>query len=125
MADAAHLVAVRAIVADHLGAFVRDVLGDGGQEVGGAEDLKVAVDLGIACSMRVLSSSLLRHPERTSSGRKMSGIVSWLTAPACQATTTAVMLMAVMPAVQQSVFSSRVAWSVVMSLRRASVEIHQ
>ena len=26
---------------------VRDVLGDGGQEVGGGEDLKVAVDLGV------------------------------------------------------------------------------
>ena len=47
MADAAHLVAVPAIVADHLGAFVGTMLGDGGQEVGGAKDLEVAVDLGI------------------------------------------------------------------------------
>ena len=46
MADAAHLVAVPAIVADHLDALVRDMLGDGGQEVGGGEDLEVAIDLG-------------------------------------------------------------------------------
>jgi hypothetical protein len=44
MADAAHLVAVPAVVADHLRALVRDMLGDGGQEVGGGEDLEVAVD---------------------------------------------------------------------------------
>ena len=47
LACAAHLVAVSAIVADHLGALVGDMLGDGGQEVGGGEDLEVAVDLGI------------------------------------------------------------------------------
>ena len=47
VSDAAHLVAVPAIVADHLRALVRDMLRDGGQEVGGGEDLEVAVDLGI------------------------------------------------------------------------------
>ena len=47
VADASHLVAVPAVVADHLCPLVRDVLGDGGQEVGGGEDLEVAVDLGI------------------------------------------------------------------------------
>ena len=36
-----------AVVADHLRALVRDMLGGGGQEVGGGEDLEVAVDLGI------------------------------------------------------------------------------
>ena len=39
VADAAHLVAVAAVVADHLRALVRDMLGDGGQEVGGGEEL--------------------------------------------------------------------------------------
>ena len=33
----AHLVGIPAVVADHLRAFVRDVLGDGGQEIGGGE----------------------------------------------------------------------------------------
>jgi len=47
VADAAHLIAVPAVVADHLRPLVRDVLGDGGQEVGGGEDFEVAVDLGI------------------------------------------------------------------------------
>src|SRR5664279_1918473 len=47
VADAAHLVAVPAIVADHLCALVRDMLSDGSQKVGGGEDLEVAVDLGI------------------------------------------------------------------------------
>ena len=47
MADAAHLIAVPAVVADHLRALVRDMLGDGSQKVGGGEDLEVAVDLGI------------------------------------------------------------------------------
>ena len=47
VADAAHLVAVPAVVADHLYALVRDMLGDGGQEVGGGEDLEIPVDLGI------------------------------------------------------------------------------
>ena len=41
----AHLVAVPTIVTDELEAFVGDVLGDGGDEVAGAEDLEVAVDL--------------------------------------------------------------------------------
>jgi hypothetical protein len=47
VSDAAHLVAIPAVVADHLDALVRDMLGDGGQEVGGGEDLEVTVDLGI------------------------------------------------------------------------------
>ena len=47
MALAAHLVGIPAVVADHLRAFVRDVLGDGGLEIGGGEDLEVAVDFGI------------------------------------------------------------------------------
>ena len=47
VAEAPHLVAVPAVVADHLRAFVRDMLRDGGQEVGGGEDLEVAVDLGV------------------------------------------------------------------------------
>ena len=47
MSDAAHLVAVPTVVADHLRTLVRDMLGDGGQAVGGGEDLEVAVDLGI------------------------------------------------------------------------------
>src|ERR1039458_3044113 len=47
MADAAHFVAVPAVVTDHLRALVRYMLRDGGQEVGGGEDLEVAVDLGI------------------------------------------------------------------------------
>ncbi len=47
LADAAHFVGVPAVVTDHLGAFVGDVLGDGGQEVGGGEDLEVSVDFGI------------------------------------------------------------------------------
>jgi hypothetical protein len=47
VADAPHLVAVPAIVADHLGALVRDMLRDRGQEVGGGEDLEVPVDLGV------------------------------------------------------------------------------
>ena len=47
LAHAAHFVGVPAVVADHLRAFVGDVLGDGGQKVGGGKDLEVAVDLGI------------------------------------------------------------------------------
>ena len=47
VADAPHLVAVPAVVAGHLRALVRDMLRDGGQEVGCGEDLKVTVDLGI------------------------------------------------------------------------------
>ncbi|MCX6930576.1 MAG: hypothetical protein NT154_46325, partial [Verrucomicrobia bacterium] len=47
VADAAHLVAVPAVVADHLRTLVRDMLGDGSEKVGGGEDLEVAVDLGI------------------------------------------------------------------------------
>ena len=47
VALAAHFVGVPAVVADHLSAFVGDMLGDGGQEVHGGEDLEVAVDLGV------------------------------------------------------------------------------
>jgi len=47
LAHAAHLVRVPPVVADHLGAFVGDVLGDGGQGVGEGEDLEVAVDFGV------------------------------------------------------------------------------
>ena len=43
----AHLVGVPAVVADQLEVLVGDVLGDGGDEVGRAEDLEVAIDLGI------------------------------------------------------------------------------
>jgi hypothetical protein len=42
-----HLVGVPAVVADHLRALVRDMLSDGRDEVGGGEDLEVAVDLGV------------------------------------------------------------------------------
>jgi hypothetical protein len=44
---AAHLVAIPTVVADHLRAFVRDMLHNSGQKVGGGENLEVAVDLGI------------------------------------------------------------------------------
>ena len=44
VADAAHLVAVPSKVTDHLRALVRDTLGDGGQEVGGGEDLESLTD---------------------------------------------------------------------------------
>ena len=47
VALAAHLVGIPVVVADHLRAFVGDVLGDGGQEIGGGEDFEVAVDFGI------------------------------------------------------------------------------
>ena len=47
VALAAHLVGIPAVVAEHLRAFVRDVLGDGGQEISGGEDFEVAVDFGI------------------------------------------------------------------------------
>ena len=46
VAEAPPLVAVPAVVAHHLRPLVRNMLCDGGQEVGGGEDLKVAVDLG-------------------------------------------------------------------------------
>ena len=47
LACAAHLIAVPAVEADPLRALVRDMLGDGGQKVGGGEDLEIPVDLGI------------------------------------------------------------------------------
>ena len=40
-----HLVGIPAVIADHLRAFVGDVLGDGGQKIGGGEHFEVAVDL--------------------------------------------------------------------------------
>jgi len=45
--DAPRFVAVLPVVADPLDAFVRDGLGDGGDEIGGGIDLKVAVDFGV------------------------------------------------------------------------------
>ena len=45
VALAAHLVGVPAIVAGELEALVRDVLGDGGDEVARTEDLEVALNL--------------------------------------------------------------------------------
>ena len=42
---AAQLVRVPAVVADELKAFIRDVLGDAGDEVGRAEHFKIALDL--------------------------------------------------------------------------------
>ena len=47
LAEAAHFVGVPAVVADHLGALVGDVLGDGGEEVGGGEELEIAIDFGV------------------------------------------------------------------------------
>jgi hypothetical protein len=48
LADAAHPVRVPAVVAHHLDAFVGDVLGDGGQEIGGGEDLQVGLILALS-----------------------------------------------------------------------------
>lgn len=47
MPDAARFVAVPAVVADHLNAFIRDVLGYRRDEVCGLEDFKVTVDFGV------------------------------------------------------------------------------
>lgn len=47
LTDAAHFIGVSAVVTDYWGAFVGDVVGDGGQEVGVGNDLEVAVDLGV------------------------------------------------------------------------------
>ena len=44
---ATDLVAVEAIIADHLAVLVGNVLGDGGQEVGGGKDLEVALDFNV------------------------------------------------------------------------------
>lgn len=41
---AAHLVAVEAVVADHLDVLVGNVLSDGGQEIGGGENGEVPFD---------------------------------------------------------------------------------
>src|ERR1035437_934519 len=43
LAAAAHLVAVSAIVTHHLNPLVRNMLGDGGQEIGGTENLEISV----------------------------------------------------------------------------------
>ncbi len=48
---AAHLVGIPAVIADKLEAFVRDVLGDGGDELARGEDLEVALDLGVQAGM--------------------------------------------------------------------------
>ena len=61
LADPAHLVAVPAIISDHLSAFIRDMLRDGGQEVGGGEDLEVAVDLGVDQILGYLRSSRVEN----------------------------------------------------------------
>ena len=45
MALAPHLVRIPAVVPNHLGAFVRDVLSDGRKEVRSRKNLEVAVDL--------------------------------------------------------------------------------
>ena len=44
VALAPHLVGIPAVVADHLSASIGDVLGDGGQEIGGGKYLEVAMD---------------------------------------------------------------------------------
>jgi hypothetical protein len=45
--NAAHLIGIPAIVAHKLKTLVGNVLGDGGNEVAGREDLKIAVNLGV------------------------------------------------------------------------------
>gem|GEM_PF-2329491 len=66
---ATHLVGVPAVVADELEAFVRDVLGDAGDEVARAEHFKIALDLRVhprAVNDRVAGSVGLHflHRER-------------------------------------------------------------
>ena len=46
-AHAAHFVGVPTVVADHLHAFVRYMLGDGGQEISRSEHFEVAVYFGV------------------------------------------------------------------------------
>jgi len=61
VADAAHLVAVPAVVADHLYALVRDMLGDGGQKSVAVKTSKLRLILAgrrmSRCSLRANSGS--------------------------------------------------------------------
>jgi len=66
-AQATHLVGVPAVVADELEAFVRDVLGDAGDEVARVEHLKIALDLRVhprAVNDRVAGAAGLHFLDR-------------------------------------------------------------
>jgi len=59
---AAHFIGVTAVIPHQLETLVGDVLGDGGDEVAGRKDLKVALALGVHAGMPLFSILMTPFP---------------------------------------------------------------
>jgi len=74
--QAAHLIGIPSVIEHELETFVRDVLGDAGDEVAGVKHFKIALDLGVhprAVNDRAPGGVGLHFLDREVSGRQPDG----------------------------------------------------